>query len=75
MSSSKDSMRKRISICGKKPSTAPTPAIIPSTTSPESHGATLMLSNQNNRFPLISFENSVALTQPDAQLPKVLIEM
>ena len=62
------------SICGTKPSTAPTPLIIPSTISPDSHGAQLIASKPFCTAGIIHSPNNVSFVQSVKIEPTVVTE-
>ena len=66
-----DSIRNSTSIWGTKPSTAPTPAMMPSTISPCSQGAVPMPSSQPLTAGGTISPNSTSLVQPVTQSPTV----
>ena len=70
-----ESSRKRMSICGTKPSTAPTPATMPSMTRPESQGATFQPAKSVVSPPVIHSPKSVSFMNPTVQSPTLPMEM
>ena len=64
----------RTSIWGTNPSTAPTPAIIPSTISPCNHAAQFMLSSSLFAPFVIQSPKRVSLVQPVTQSPTVVTD-
>ena len=66
--------RNSTSICGTNPSTAPTPLMIPSTSSPVSHGAHPIASNTLCAPGMIHAPNNVSFVQSVKSVPTVVTD-